>query len=262
MRGAAGPLRADDVDRMLVRLEVTICVLERARALAEHVEGAQRHLRLARAALERFLDGAADHELAADDAHGAAYRQAHQRLARLARQLAHPAGRVRLDGRIQIQNPARQHQAPGRGIDEQGFGSARVRRPVPGRELFGDQPVRGGVVRDAQQRLGDAHERDALLIRQPEFLQERIQERPLVAPRPRALDQRHAQRHGTMARPAGELQPVQQSIDRLVLGPQGMLPGRRPRRLGEGGGEDAVGSDHAGWRPWRRSSEAIRKCGR
>ena len=66
-----------------------------------------------------------------------------------------------------------------------------VRRPIAAGELLGDQAVRGRIVRNPQQRLGDAHERDAFLIRQAEFLQERIEERPLVAARARALDQRH-----------------------------------------------------------------------
>ena len=81
-----------------------------------------------------------------------------------------------------------------------------MRRPVAGGQLLGDQPVRGGIIRNAQQRLGDAHERDALLVRQPELLQERVQERPLVAARPRAFHQRHGPRHRAVARAAGELQ--------------------------------------------------------
>ena len=58
---------------------------------------------------------------------------------------------------------ARQHQAPGGGIDEQRLGLAQVVRPLPDRDLVGDQPVGRVGVRDAQQRLREAHQHDALL---------------------------------------------------------------------------------------------------
>ena len=89
---------------------------------------------------------------------------------------------------------------------------AGVRGPIAGGQLLGDQPIRGRIVGNAQQRLGDAHERNAFLIRQSEFLQEGVEKRPLVAPRPRPLDQRHGQRHGAMARAAGEFQACSKRV--------------------------------------------------
>ncbi len=50
-----------------------------------------------------------------------------------------------------------QHEAPGRGIDEQRIRLAQVVRPLADRDLVGDQPVRRFRVRYAQQRLGEAH---------------------------------------------------------------------------------------------------------
>ena len=64
-----------------------------------------------------------------------------------------------------------QHQAPGPGVDEQAVGAADVRRPVGRSDLLGDQGVAGRLVRRAQQRLGQAHQRQPLRRREPELLQ-------------------------------------------------------------------------------------------
>ncbi len=45
-----------------------------------------------------------------------------------------------------------------------------MRLPVADADLVADQRVARGAVGDAQQRLGEAHQRDALLARQREFL--------------------------------------------------------------------------------------------
>ena len=45
----------------------------------------------------------------ADDLHGAAHCEPHQRLGRLACHLSYPSRRVRLDRRIEVQDPDRQH---------------------------------------------------------------------------------------------------------------------------------------------------------
>ena len=63
--------------------------------------------------------------------------------------------------------------------------------PIADRQFLRDQSIRSDIVGNAQQRLGNAHERNALLIGQAEFLQKRIEERALVAPGARPLDQRH-----------------------------------------------------------------------
>ena len=62
------------------------------------------------------------------------------------------------------------HQAPGRGVDEQRRRLAHVRAPVALADLVADQRVARRAIGDAQQRLGEAHQRDALLARQRELV--------------------------------------------------------------------------------------------
>ncbi len=171
---------------------------------------------------------------------------------RLARELAHPSGCIGLDRRVEIENPSGQHQPPGRGVHEQRFGPAGVRRPIAAGELFGDQAVRGRIVGDPQERLGNAHERDAFLVRQAKFLQESIEEWTLVAARPRTLHQCDAQRHCAVARPARELQFVQQALYRLILRPQRVLSRRCPQRLRRRVGGIVIDA--------RRSWKTLRRC--
>src|SRR5450432_3115753 len=97
---------ADRIDRILVGLEVSLRVMQRACALAEHVVGTQSQLRLICAALQRLLDRTADHELATDNTHRTAHCEAHDRLARLAGKAPHPAGRIGLDRRIEFKYSA------------------------------------------------------------------------------------------------------------------------------------------------------------
>ena len=98
-----------------------------------------------------------------------------------------------------------------------------MRRPIPGRELLGDQSVGRRIVRDSKQRFGDAHEGNALLIRQTELLQESVQERPLVAPCTRTVHQRHGHRHRPVTRAAGQLQTLQQPDHGRLFGAQTLL---------------------------------------
>jgi hypothetical protein len=113
---------------------------------------------------------------------------------------------------------------------------AGMRGPIAGGELLGNQTIRGRIVRNPQQRLGNAHERDALLIRQAELLQECIEERPLVTPRARSFDQGNGPRHRPMPRTSGEIERVQQALHGLVFRPQGMLARLRAQALRRCGG--------------------------
>ncbi len=217
---------ADDVDGMFIRLEIALRIGLRARAFAQHIERTQPHVRFARAARQRLFDAAPDHEFTADDAHGSAHGQTHQGLAGFAGELSHPPGGIGLDGGIQLENAAGEHQSPGRGIDEQRLRLAGVGRPVAGSQLFGDQTIRGGIIGNAQQRLSDAHERNAFLIRQSKFLQEGVEKRPFVPTSTRALDQCHGRCHGAMARAAGEFQCVQQVRHRPIFRPFAVIADR------------------------------------
>ena len=70
---------------------------------------------------------------------------------------------------------AGQHQAPGRCVDEQRLGIAQMRCPIAPGDLVGDQFVGGRIVRNAQQRLGEAHENHAFLRRQIVLPQEGVE---------------------------------------------------------------------------------------
>ena len=70
--------------------------------------------------------------------------------------------------------PAGQHQAPGGGVDEQRRAVAEMRAPIAGRELVADQRVARRGVGNAQQRLGEAHQRHALLARERIFVDQAL----------------------------------------------------------------------------------------
>ena len=76
-----------------------------------------------------------------------------------------------------VEHLAGQHQRPGRGVDEDRTGAARMRRPVVRRDLVADQLVHRLGVGHAQQRLGQAHQRHALLGREAVGRKEHLHQR-------------------------------------------------------------------------------------
>ncbi len=164
---------ADGPDRVLVGGLIARRVGRGHRRLAQHVVGEAVAPGLPRAGcLERLLDRLAGHELLAQQAHGEVDRGADHRLAAPGDQ----AGQRRPEaflarGGDQL---AGDQQAPGRGIDEDGRAVAEMGPPVALAELVPDQPVGGGGIGDAQQRLGQAHQRDPLLAGEGKFLHQRV----------------------------------------------------------------------------------------
>jgi hypothetical protein len=79
-----------------------------------------------------------------------------------------------------------------------------------------------------------AHEGNTFLIRQAEFLQERVQDRALVASFPRNADQGRGGGDRATAPAHGELQALQQRADRLFLRPQGVLSHRLSKGVRRG----------------------------
>ena len=63
---------------------------------------------------------------------------------------------------LELDDAAGEQQRPGRSIDEQAVGVPEVALPIAAGDLLGDELVRGLAVGDAQQRLRDAHQDDAL----------------------------------------------------------------------------------------------------
>ena len=176
---------ADGVHGALVFGEIARRVLGGRRRFAEHVVGEGEPARLALAArADSLLDRAASDELLAHQAHGDVDALADDRLA-AARDEPGERGAQRLLAGRRHQPPG-QHQAPGRGVDEQRGAIADMGAPVAGRQLVADERVAGRGVGNAQQRLGEAHQRDALLARQRIFV-----DQPLDAARPRLGPETH-----------------------------------------------------------------------
>ena len=164
---------ADGVDGAFVFVEIARRVLGGGRRFAEHVVGEGEAARLALAGVsDRLLDRAAGDELLAHEAHGDVDAGADDRLAAARDEAGQRRREALLAGRRH--QLAGQHQAPGGGVDEQRRALAEMRAPVAGRELVADQRVARRGVGDAQQRLGEAHQRHALLARERIFVDEAL----------------------------------------------------------------------------------------
>ncbi len=124
-------------------------------------------------AVERLLDAAAHDELAGEDAHRRGHCLAHHRLAGAGEQPAQRHAEIPLAAAL-AQEPAGEHQGPGRGIDQKGVRLAEMAGPVGRCELVADQPVDRSGVGDAQQGLGEAHQRHALGRRERVLVEERV----------------------------------------------------------------------------------------
>ena len=162
---APGRRRADGVDRLLVGAEIALRRRPRSappRPACRRSSGSPRPR--ARAALaSASLDGLAGDELLAHHAHGDVDARADHRLAaarrpRGAARAARPGLAVRGD------QLAGQQQAPGRGVDEQRRAAARDARASRRCAILSRiSASRVARVGNAQQRLGQAHQRHALL---------------------------------------------------------------------------------------------------
>ena len=170
---------ADGMDGVLVGPQVARRVRRGERGLAEHVVGIAEALALpAPGALERQLDGLPGHELVAHQPHRHVDAPADQRLAAFperARQRIAEAG-LGMGG---DQSPGN-YKAPGGGVDEQRPAMSQMRAPVGITDLVPDQRIAGRLVGNPQQRLGQAHQRHALLRGQREFLDQAL-DQPLPA---------------------------------------------------------------------------------
>ena len=169
----------DRADGLFVRREIALGVFLRHGGLAEHVVGIAEAfgLELARVG-QRFGNGLAGDELLAHQAHRHVHALADQRLATLAD-----------DARKRLRQPgfvvrghqlAREQQAPRGGVHEERRALAQVRVPVAVADLVADECIARGLVGNAQQRFGQAHQRHAFLARQGEFLNQALHQ-PLAA---------------------------------------------------------------------------------
>ena len=154
-------------------------------------------LPLGRGALQRLVDRAAEHELAAEDLHRLAI--AVRITGSPSRPTARPsaARQPRCRSLRLVEHLAGQHQREGRGVDEGRVGFAELLGPVEPGQLVVDQRVGGLGVGHAQQRFGEAHQRDALLAAEVIGLEESVEPRRLVAAH--RLDQRPRNRRASPA---------------------------------------------------------------
>ncbi len=164
---------ADRMDGVFVVAQVALGVIAGHCRLAQHVVGVAEALGLqALGILQRFANRLAGDELLAHHAHGHVHALADQRLAAPADQagerLAQRAFAVR------GHQLAGQHQAPGGGIDEHRRALAHVGLPLAVGDLVADQHIARGRIGDTQQRLGQAHQRNAFLRRQRKLLQQAL----------------------------------------------------------------------------------------
>ena len=169
---AVGSL-ADRVDGLLVGRQVLLCVMFGQCGFTEHVVGVTEALGFkARGVGQGFGDGLAGDKLLAHQAHGHVDALADHRLATFADDAAQGGGQAGFV--VRRHQFAGQQQAPGGGVDEQRRAIAQVRVPVAGADLVADQGVTGALVRDTQQRFGQAHQGYAFLGRQGKFLQQAL----------------------------------------------------------------------------------------
>ena len=119
-----------------------------------------------------FINGFAGHKLLAHHAHRHVHALADQRLAALGRKAAERIAQAALA--VRGHQLAGDEQAPGGGVDEERRALAQVGIPLAVADLVADQRVARGLVGDAQQRLGQAHQRHAFLRRQRELLQQAL----------------------------------------------------------------------------------------
>ena len=179
---------ADLADRIRIALEIALRIRARARAFAKHVKrmrGRLTLLHIALSALQRFINGAPHDKLPAHDAHRLHHRPTDYRLSRLPHHALHEAGGVRLGVFRQLHDPPRQHQPPGRCIDQQRVRLAAMIRPFARIDFLRDQRIRRVRIRHAQQRLGEAHQRQTLRVRQPELFEKALHHAGAPGLRPR-----------------------------------------------------------------------------
>ena len=150
------------INRRTIGIEIALGIGFRPRRLTQHIVGMTHAFTFIRlGTLQRLGQCRAHDELSAHDPHGLQHRPANNRLAEPCDHAIEYRPLI-LIGMIRPQHPATEHQRPGRGIDEQPARFLTDPFPGAGPELVLDQLVRGIGIGDAQQCLGEAHQRDTL----------------------------------------------------------------------------------------------------
>ena len=150
-------------DRARIGEKILPRIIRRERGFAEHIVRMGVALPLIlRAALQRFVNTLAEHELLTEHAHRLFHRIAHHRIAdppHHRMQGAEQVGWLRIFRRNHL---AGQHQRPGRGIHQRRRRMTEMTAPVGGDDLVLNQCIDGWRVRHPQQGFGQTHQGDAL----------------------------------------------------------------------------------------------------
>ena len=180
----------DDRERAAIGGQITLRVGAGVGRLPQHVERiavtGRRHVA---PVAQGFVDGAAEHELTAQNAHRVADGLTDDGFAGAGQKLVEDAIEIPLAGLIAFDDMAGQHQREGRGIDEQGGRPALMTGPSLAADLVADQPVRRFSIGHAQQGFGEAHQDHALLRRERVFVEEGIDAARLRLTRTDAADE-------------------------------------------------------------------------
>jgi len=217
---------ADGRDGIGIGLEIALRISAGAGAFAQHVIGmAVAPPLVLGSAIERLADGFAQHEMMAQKPHGLLGRGPDRRHAHALDQPAHhPFGRF-----TGIDHPRRHRQRPGRGRDEPGVAMGLVVAPAALLELVFDQPVLGQRIGDAEQCLGQHHQRQPFPGRQPVFTQEILDPAHLARVRADGLYQLGGARIDCPVLCAAEDQHLTEVSDQPVI-----IRGMRSMKNGQG----------------------------
>ena len=132
------------IDRLFVGYAIAFGIVEGHRRFAQHVETVREAARaLGLGALQRFVDGAAKHELAAEDAHRLKRGLADHRFAEAIDSRLQSAAHALLAFQRTLQHFARQHKREGGGVDEGAAAFAEMFAPVDIADLVADQRIGG-----------------------------------------------------------------------------------------------------------------------
>ncbi len=151
--------RADRGDGAIIGSGVARGVDGGMRGFSEHVIGMPVTFLLSLARpVDRLIDGATHHELAAENVHRRGHRLAHDRFAGPDDKVAQGGAQIVL-ARIGAQQAAGQHQCPGRGVDKDRLRLPEMAFPISLTDLVADQPVDRLRIGDAQQGFGETQQR-------------------------------------------------------------------------------------------------------
>ena len=164
---------ANRVDRVFIGTHVTLSVGFGQRRFTQHVIRVAKALRFHGAgAVQGLVNGFAGHKLLAQHLHGQLHALADQRLTAFADQPGERGQHRALA--VRGHQLACEQQAPRCGVHKQRGAAAHMLVPVALADLVADQRIACGGVGDAQQRLGQTHQRHAFFAGQRVFLHQAL----------------------------------------------------------------------------------------